>query len=180
MDLVTLLETTQNADRIFNGWLVNHHRLETALKSGVSMVTAAESGSIAAEVAGSPEAMAAGLSPAAAAAAHTGAVIINGGWHHPKAYPFSMEFTIVADGGTFEYSSAGRPLTLYGANGEAQALETPEKDFFQEELEYFMDCVTNGHRPERCLPEESAAAVKLTRWMVESRSKNGERIECRF
>src|SRR5207244_2581958 len=109
-----------------------------------------------------------------------GAVIINGGWHHPKAYPFSMEFTIVADGGTFEYSSAGRPLTLYGANGEAQALETPEKDFFQEELEYFMDCVTNGHRPERCLPEESAAAVKLTRWMVESRSKNGERIECRF
>jgi predicted dehydrogenase len=109
-----------------------------------------------------------------------GAVIINGGWHHPKAYPFSMEFTIVADGGTFEYSSAGRPLTLYGANGEAQALETPEKDFFQEELEYFMDCVTNGHRPERCLPEESAAAVKLTRWMVESRGKNGERIECRF
>ena len=28
------------------------------------------------------------------------AVAITGGWHHPKSYPFSMEFTITADGGT--------------------------------------------------------------------------------
>ena len=31
--------------------------------------------------------------------------VITGGWHHKKAYPFSMEYTVVADGGTFEYSS---------------------------------------------------------------------------
>ena len=49
-------------------------------------------------------------------------VLVTGGWHHPKAYPFSMEFTIMADGGTLEYNSAGRPLTLYRADGET---ETP-------------------------------------------------------
>ena len=109
-----------------------------------------------------------------------GAVVVTGGWHHPKSYPFSMEFTITADGGTFEYSSAGRPLTLYDAEGKAQPIETPEKDFFLEEIEYFTDCLRSGRKPERCLPEESAAAVKVTRWLVESRSKNGEKIACKF
>src|SRR5262249_21629528 len=44
-------------------------------------------------------------------------VIVTGGWHHPKAYPFSMEFTVVSDGGTLEFNSSGRPLALFGADG---------------------------------------------------------------
>jgi len=24
-------------------------------------------------------------------------VVVTGGWHHPKAYPFSMEFTLISD-----------------------------------------------------------------------------------
>src|SRR5439155_2227902 len=39
-------------------------------------------------------------------------VVVTGGWHHPKPYPFSMEFAVVSDGGTLEFNSAGRPLTL--------------------------------------------------------------------
>lgn len=39
--------------------------------------------------------------------AHAASVVVTGGWHHPKSYPFSMEFTIVADGGTLEFSSSG-------------------------------------------------------------------------
>ena len=60
-----------------------------------------------------------------------GTVVITGGWHHPKAYPFSMEFTVVSDGGTLEYSSEGRPLTLYGADGEKQPLDSADADWFQ-------------------------------------------------
>jgi predicted dehydrogenase len=37
-----------------------------------------------------------------------GGVVISGGWHHPKAFPFSMEYTVVGDCGTVEFSSAGR------------------------------------------------------------------------
>jgi predicted dehydrogenase len=105
-------------------------------------------------------------------------VVITGGWHHPKSYPFSMEFTIVADRGTLEFSSEGRPLALYGANGEKQALEYSQADGYAEEIKYFVDCVADGRKPELCPPEESALAVKLTRLMVEARKKNGEKIAC--
>ena len=55
-----------------------------------------------------------------------GSVVITGGWHHPKSYPFSMEFTIVGDSGTLEYSSDGRPLALYGADGEKQIVDAAD------------------------------------------------------
>lgn len=109
-----------------------------------------------------------------------GAVAISGGWHHPKAYPFSMEFTLLADGGTLEFNSAGHPLTLYREDGGRQAVELPETDGYQAELEYFLECAAAGREPEFCPPRESAAAVKLTRMMVESRKRNGERIECKL
>ncbi|MBM3775088.1 MAG: Gfo/Idh/MocA family oxidoreductase [Acidobacteria bacterium] len=109
-----------------------------------------------------------------------GPVLVTGGWHHPKAYPFSMEFTVVSDGGTFEYSSAGRPLTLYTAAGESQHLDRATPDLFQAELDYFIECASQGRRPDLCPPEESAAAVKLAKWMLESRSRNGEEIPCRL
>lgn len=108
-----------------------------------------------------------------------GAVAISGGWHHPKAYPFSMEYTIVSDGGTLEYSSAAKPLTLYRADGEEEVPPASDKDWFEAELRYFVECASQGRRPELCPPEESAAAVKLARLMVESRSRNGEKIACR-
>jgi predicted dehydrogenase len=107
-----------------------------------------------------------------------GGVAITGGWHHPKAYPFSMEFTIVADGGTLEYNSSGKPLSLFAADGSEQVVPTPEGDFYQAEIEYFLECASQGRRPDRCPPEDSAAAVKLAHLMLESRSRNGEKIAC--
>jgi predicted dehydrogenase len=107
-------------------------------------------------------------------------VVVTGGWHHPKAYPFSMEFTISADGGTLEYNSAGRPFTLYRADGETETPSLPDPDIFQEEIEYFLECAQAGRKPERCPPEDSALAVKLMRLMLESRSRKGETIACRF
>jgi predicted dehydrogenase len=107
-------------------------------------------------------------------------VVVTGGWHHPKAYPFSMEFTVVSDGGTLEFNSAGRPLTLYQADGTEAPVTLADMDGFQAELEYFVACASAGSKPERCPPEESAKAVRVTRAMLESRSRNGEKIECRL
>jgi predicted dehydrogenase len=105
--------------------------------------------------------------------------IVTGGWHHPKAYPFSMEFTVISDGGTLEFNSAGRPLTLYDLGGLESVVPVSEKDGFEAELEYFVQCVSSGAKPERCPPGESALAVRVTRAMVESRRANGERVECK-
>ncbi|MEO7651868.1 MAG: Gfo/Idh/MocA family oxidoreductase [Bryobacteraceae bacterium] len=107
-------------------------------------------------------------------------VIVTGGWHHPKAYPFSMEFTLVGDAGTLEYSSAGRPLTLYTASGEAEPVTLAEVDGYQAEIEYFVECASTGAKPVLCPPEDSAAAVKLAQWMLESRTGNGGKIACRL
>ena len=106
-------------------------------------------------------------------------VAITGGWHHPKAYPFSAEFTVVADGGTLEYNTGGRPLTLYQPDGVDTAVTVEDRDGFAAELEYFAACAAGGSEPVRCPPRESAMAVRLALKMLESRSKNGERVECR-
>jgi predicted dehydrogenase len=107
-----------------------------------------------------------------------GPVTVTGGWHHPKSYPFSMEFTIVSDGGTLEYSSAGRPLVLYGADGGSEALATAGVDGYQAEIEYFIECAAEGRQPAKCPAAESAAAVKITRLLLESRARYGEKIAC--
>jgi predicted dehydrogenase len=110
---------------------------------------------------------------------HIPSVMITGGWHHKKSYPFSMEFTVATDGGTFEYSSLrGNEVTLYAADGEMRQPDIEQIDCFEAELRYFTDCVTKGERPSLCPPEESAKAVKVALLLREARNKNGEKISC--
>jgi len=77
-----------------------------------------------------------------------------------------------------EYSSAGRPATLYRANGEPEAPPVAGRDFYQAEIEYFLECCRTGSPPALCPPEESAQAVRLTLLMLESRRRGGEKIPC--
>jgi predicted dehydrogenase len=107
-----------------------------------------------------------------------GGVVVSGGWHHPKAFPFSMEYTIVADGGTLEFDSAGIPPILYRADGSSMPLAIPDTDGYQSEIEYFVDCCARGVQPEFCPPRESAAAVRLARLIDTARSRKGEKIAC--
>ena len=102
-----------------------------------------------------------------------GAVTITGGWHHPKAYPFSMEYTVVAENGTVEFSSAGRHTTLYRADGEEEAVKEPSTDGFEAELAYFISTCVAGRQPVDCMPRESANAVALTQALVELRKEKG-------
>ncbi len=107
-------------------------------------------------------------------------VTVTGGWFHRGEYPFSMEFTVMGDRGVVEYSSAGRPVTVYWADGRKELLHPEEKDGYQAEIEYFQECCRLRRRPEACLPEESSLAVKLTKLMVDAREKKGEMVKCRF
>ena len=95
---------------------------------------------------------------------------VSGGWH-PGAYPFSMEYTIVAENGTWDYRFDDGDPVFY-APGEEPLRLTPERevDGYREQIEYFARCVREGARPDRCPPEESARAVYWTRKMEESRN----------
>lgn len=112
--------------------------------------------------------------------ANGGTVLVSGGWHHPKTYPFSMEYTVVTDGGTFEYSSAGREPALYREDGTEEKLTIVERDGYAAEVAYFVECCQAGRAPAVCPPRESADSVKLTRFMLQARENNEKRIECKL
>ena len=106
-------------------------------------------------------------------------VVVTGGWHLPKNYPFSMEFTVAGDEAALEYSSAGRPLQRYSGAGE-DAVALADIDGYQAEIEYFVECCRTGQAPERCAPESSAAAVRLARLLLEARQNKGAILPCQL
>ncbi len=108
--------------------------------------------------------------------AHGAPVVISGGWHHPRAYPFSMDFTIVAEGGTLDYHSAFRRLSLYRADGSEEQPKLAETDAYADEIRYFVECAKAGRQPADCSPRDSAAAVRTMLAINESRCRGGERI----
>ena len=108
-----------------------------------------------------------------------GPVVITGGWHHPKSYPFSMEFTVVSEAATYEWPFGAPTLKRYGADGEARDVALTQADAFTAELAYFAECVTTGHQPDFCPPAQSAASVRVMMQMLESRKRQGEEILCR-
>ena len=71
-----------------------------------------------------------------------GTVVVSGGWQHEGTFPFGMEYSVTLDGGTVEFSSAGRPPTVY--NQTEQALPLEGKDGYAAEIEYFVECCRSG------------------------------------
>jgi len=104
-------------------------------------------------------------------------VVIQGGWYHPKAFPFSMDYNVVCDEATFEFSSAtGTVPTRYNVDGSSAPLELEAVDGYQSEITYFSECIKSGKSPDFCPPTESAAGIKLADKLKEARAKNGERF----
>ena len=102
--------------------------------------------------------------------------VVSGGWEKAAAYPFRMEYSVTADGGTVEYSSLGRPPVLYTA--EERVLPLEMRDGYAAEIDYFMECCEAGKPPDRCPPRESAQGVDLMRLLLEARYRHGEKIAC--
>jgi predicted dehydrogenase len=110
---------------------------------------------------------------------NVGPVEITGGWHHPKSYPFSMQFTVVTDAATMDWNMGEPDLRIYCADGEPEPRKLGEYDPFARELEYFARCALAGAHPDFCPPEQSAAAVEVMLKLLESRARGGETLTCR-
>jgi predicted dehydrogenase len=108
-----------------------------------------------------------------------GPVVVTGGWFHPGNFPFSMDFSVVTDKNTWEWTSNTNVFNGYGKEGDATSVELPESDPFLGEVGYFADCAAHGRAPRRCLPEESAQAVAVMHRIVESRQRKGEPVSCK-
>jgi predicted dehydrogenase len=108
--------------------------------------------------------------------ANVDSVTITGGWHHKGGYPFSMEYTIVGDEGVAEFSSSGRPATVFWKNGTQETIPVTDADPYTAEIAYFIKCCRSGHYPDLCPPEDSAAAVRAALLMVSAREHKGKRV----
>jgi predicted dehydrogenase len=98
-----------------------------------------------------------------------GPVDIVGGWHAVEGFPFSMGFTVNSDAGVCEWTHPAQVMTVNGAE-----VPLPDADPFAAELAYFADCVAANRQPDLCPPEQSAQAVALARFILESRDQHRE------
>jgi predicted dehydrogenase len=102
------------------------------------------------------------------------AVDITGGWH-PGKFPITMKYRVTGVRGCVEYNfNEHAPRLIQGGAATELALET--LDGYAAEIDYFGECVRTGQAPARCMPEESARAVRLARMIRESRERGGERV----
>jgi predicted dehydrogenase len=107
-------------------------------------------------------------------------VELAGGWHHPKAFPFTMEYTVITEKGTIDFRHETRPPTLYARSGEETVLALGTRDGYAAEIEYFVQCCQTRQQPTLCPPVESAEAVGLMKLLLRSREENGSTIACKL
>lgn len=102
-------------------------------------------------------------------------VRLQGGWL-AAGTPFSMGFQVQAERAQIELTPKG--LTVSDLDGRQKSTPIEEADPFTAELSYFRECCEAGRKPDRCPPEQSAAAVKLALLVKQSRSLDGEEVTC--
>ncbi len=105
---------------------------------------------------------------------HGLSVQIEGGWLLPGA-PFSMGFQVKSERALLELAPEG--LFLDDETGRRQ-MQSPERDAYDAEIAYFVDCCRTGNKPELSPPWQSAEAVRLALLLKESRRNGGEPIKC--
>ncbi len=101
-------------------------------------------------------------------------VQIEGGWL-AAGQPFSMGFEARSNHALLELTSEG--LFRDDETGRHK-VQSEKDDAYQAEVGYFVDCCRTGDSPERCMPRDSAKAIKLAALLKDSRERGGIPIEC--
>lgn len=100
-------------------------------------------------------------------------VQVEGGWFSPET-PFSASFMIAKENETFSFAEG--VLRRRTSGGADEVIEIPEHDPYSDQIRYFVDCCQKNAAPELCLPQESAAAVRLANLVKTSRDSNGKEM----
>jgi predicted dehydrogenase len=104
-------------------------------------------------------------------------VRVQGGWF-PPGTSFAMGFQILAERGELELTPEG--LRLNDGSGEFKLVNPEGPDGYESECKYFVECCQTGSQPDRCLPEDSARAVKVALALQQSKEQGGNQIACAF
>ncbi len=103
--------------------------------------------------------------------------IAEGSMAMPRAYPFSSNVRVLAEGGVAEYgfsaapaedggnigaSDAPRGLRLYPRDGETRTVPVESADPWGPEIAYFVECVEHGRAPEQGTGEQARLALAVS------------------
>ncbi len=91
-------------------------------------------------------------------------VSAEGGWNADPTYGFTMRYTVVFDKATadFDIGREGRTLLLHKAGAsESEAVKTPPGTGWDHEIDYFVNCITEGKAPKVITPADARDSVKL-------------------
>ena len=108
-----------------------------------------------------------------------------GGWY-PSGTNFSMGFEIERARGTMKLEDGRLQVrrelreSQGVANNGWEPVQVAEGDGYRNEIAYFIQCCREGASPARCLPEDSARAVRLALLLKQARHEAGKRLPCRM
>ena len=93
--------------------------------------------------------------------------------------PFCAAYHAIFENGYIECSADGR-VTVCGKEVDVKDEIYPDEcdkvnvslsSAFVDELEYFVNCVTNGEKPELAMPKSTASSILLTEKIIEKTEK---------
>ncbi|RXH54660.1 Gfo/Idh/MocA family protein [Granulicella sibirica] len=102
------------------------------------------------------------------------AVTIEGGWLAPDV-PFSHGFELASGETSLSFKDDKLQRTTAG---KEEQIEVAEEDAYLDEIAYFADCCAKQVPPERCMPSESAEALRIANLLRASREQNGKGLSC--
>ncbi len=91
-----------------------------------------------------------------------------------QGVPFTADFQVSFEKATVTLS--GGKLTVYPREGEAYTPDVEEHDFYQAEIEFFLDVLEKGVENTVNTPESAPTTVKLIATLCDSADKGGEKI----
>ncbi|MCA9187522.1 MAG: Gfo/Idh/MocA family oxidoreductase [Pirellulaceae bacterium] len=95
-------------------------------------------------------------------------VMAEGSWSMAAGFTFNMSYTVNFEQATLAYD-LGRPepLQIY-REGTAQTMPVDAVMGYDLEIDYFLDCIERGKRPETVTPQDAYRSVKLVEAEVQS------------
>lgn len=99
----------------------------------------------------------------------------------PRSFPFTTSVRVVCEGGAIEstFRLADGPentLTRYPEDGQAEVLDIPRHDPYEQECRYFVQCVRGEADPSLLSPEAACDALSVALAARDSLARGGERV----
>ncbi len=103
-------------------------------------------------------------------------LVAEGGWAMSKGYGFKMRYSVNFENATAVFDlGAVNPLTLQRPGKSPETVALDHQMGYAHEIEYFLDCLKVGQKPERVTLASAAESVRLIEAEVESATR-GETV----